>query len=221
MKSYSHYCGLARALDVIGDRWTLLIVRELLVRGPSRYTDLQHGLPGIATNMLANRLREMEDAGLLRRRESPLPLAVTLFELTPRGEALEDAISALGRWAGPLMAEPRSDDELRTHWYALPIRLYFEDARPTAPPVTLAVDMKLSDTEPPLVVEIGGGTVRTRIGALEDADAVLEGAPAAVMDLLSGRIALAGARRRGVRFHGDEAILRRLRRRASDDPSAA
>ena len=77
-----------RALDVVGDRWTLLIVRELALRGACRYTDLRNGLPGIATNLLADRLRELENAGVVAREEAPPPIATTLFRLTPRGEEL-------------------------------------------------------------------------------------------------------------------------------------
>src|SRR2546428_1322400 len=79
MRSYGQFCGLAKSLDVIGDRWTLLIVRELLIRGPSRYTDLRIGLPGIPTNLLAERLRDMEEAGLLRRDMSPAPAAAAVY----------------------------------------------------------------------------------------------------------------------------------------------
>src|SRR5471032_2293839 len=110
MRSYSQYCGLARALDVVGDRWTLLIVRELLLLGPARYTDLQHGLPGIATNLLVTRLRDMEDAGLVEREDAAPPSVAKLFRLTPRGEQLEPALMALGSWGGPLMGEPTDDD---------------------------------------------------------------------------------------------------------------
>src|SRR5438105_15117334 len=106
MRSYGQYCALARALDVIGDRWALLIVRELLLRGPSRYTDLRDGLPGIATNLLADRLRALEDADIVKREAAPPPVATTLFRLTDRGERLKPAIMELGRWGAPLMREP-------------------------------------------------------------------------------------------------------------------
>src|SRR2546426_11032364 len=106
MRSYGQFCGLAKSLDVIGDRWTLLIVRELLIRGPSRYTDLRIGLPGIPTNLLADQLRDMDEAGLLRRDMSPAPAAAAVDGLTQRGEALETVIAALGRWAAPLLEAP-------------------------------------------------------------------------------------------------------------------
>ncbi len=102
MRSYQQYCAVAKALDVVGDRWVLLIVRELMTSGPSRYTDLLKGLPGIATNLLADRLRDMEKAGLLRREEAPPPVATTLFHLTERGRALNPILEELGRWGAPL-----------------------------------------------------------------------------------------------------------------------
>src|SRR5271155_4436505 len=103
MRSYGQYCSVAKALDVIGDRWTLLIVREVLAGGPSRYTDLRNGLPGIATNLLAERLRELEHAGIIVREDAPPPVATALFSLTARGEQLKTVIDELGRWGMPLM----------------------------------------------------------------------------------------------------------------------
>src|SRR5438128_7232990 len=105
MRSYGEYCSLAKALDVIGERWTLLIVRELALKGACRYTDLRNGLPGIASNLLADRLRELEKAGVITREDAPPPIATTLFRLTPRGEQLRPALDALMRWGLPLMSE--------------------------------------------------------------------------------------------------------------------
>ena len=99
MKTYAQACGLAKALDEVGDRWTLLIVRELLIRRACRYTDLRRGLPGIATNLLAERLAALEAAGLVLRAASVPPIATDLFSLTARGQALQPAILALGLWA--------------------------------------------------------------------------------------------------------------------------
>src|SRR5215467_10718682 len=98
MRSYGQYCSIAKALDVVGDRWTLLIIRELLVRGACRYTDLKNGLPGIATNLLADRIRELEEAGLVSREEAPPPVATTLIRLTEAGQELAPVVHALGRW---------------------------------------------------------------------------------------------------------------------------
>src|SRR5207245_1774744 len=99
MRSYGQFCGLAKSLDVIGDRWTLLIVRELLIRGPSRYTDLQYGLPGIATNLLAERLRDLEAEGIVTKEVAPPPVATTLFRLTPPVDALGSVPARDGRVA--------------------------------------------------------------------------------------------------------------------------
>ena len=107
MRSYGQYCSVAKALDVIGDRWTLLIIRELLLQGPCRYTDLRNGLPGIATNLLSDRLRELEAAGLVRREEAAPPVATTLFHLTEAGAGLEPALEALGAWGIRYMAAAR------------------------------------------------------------------------------------------------------------------
>src|SRR6184192_1109357 len=98
MRSYDEYCAIAKSLDVVGDRWTLLIVRELALSGACRYTDLRDGLPGIATNLLADRLRQLERAGVIEREVAPPPIAATLFRLTERGEQLRGAVHALGRW---------------------------------------------------------------------------------------------------------------------------
>ncbi len=91
-------CPIAEALDVIGRRWTLLIVHELLTREACRYTDLRAGLPNIATNLLATRLREMQEAGIVEREEAPPPIARTLYRLTPRGRALQPVLKELERW---------------------------------------------------------------------------------------------------------------------------
>ena len=102
-RSYGQYCAVARALDLIGERWTLLLVRELLL-GPRRYTDLLRGLPGIGTNLLADRLRELESAGLVARRTLPPPASSSVYELTPLGEGLRATVLELGRWAGSCSA---------------------------------------------------------------------------------------------------------------------
>src|ERR1041384_6285143 len=104
MRSYNQFCAVAKSLDVVGERWTLLIVRELLLRGPSRYTDLRNGLPGIATNLLADRLQELERAGVAAREDPPPLTATTLFSLPPRGRELASVVRELGRWGLPLMA---------------------------------------------------------------------------------------------------------------------
>ncbi|MFJ9558945.1 winged helix-turn-helix transcriptional regulator [Streptomyces fuscichromogenes] len=119
-RSYDQYCSAARALDVVGDRWTLLIVRELLA-GPRRYTDLHADLPGVSTDVLASRLKDMERDGVTIRRRLPPPAAAYVYELTARGRELLPALQALGRWGEPELGERRPTDAVRAHWFALPL----------------------------------------------------------------------------------------------------
>ncbi len=119
-RSYDQYCSAARALDVVGDRWTLLIVRELLA-GPRRYTDLHADLPGVSTDVLASRLKDMERDGLATRRRLPPPGAVYVYELTGRGWELLPVLQALGRWGQAELGERRPTDAVRAHWFALPL----------------------------------------------------------------------------------------------------
>ncbi|MDX1658938.1 MAG: helix-turn-helix domain-containing protein [Nitriliruptorales bacterium] len=118
MRSYDQYCALARALDRIGHRWTLLVIRELLL-GPRRFTDLQEGLPGIATNLLSERLRQLQADGIVTRRELPAPAASTVYELTDAGHELRPTIESLIRWGGRWMQSGPGDDQFRVEWLAL------------------------------------------------------------------------------------------------------
>src|SRR5205807_10651959 len=106
MRSYGQYCSVAKALDVIGDRWTLLIIRELLLQGACRYTDLRNGLPGIATNLLSDRPRELEAADLVRREDAPPPVATPLLPLTEAAAQPEPLLDAPARWGIRYMAQP-------------------------------------------------------------------------------------------------------------------
>ena len=206
MASYGQYCGLAKALDIVGDRWTLLIVRELLGRGPLRYTDLRAGLPGIATNLLASRLRELEKAGIIRKEAAPPPIATSLFHLTPRGEALRPVILELGRWGVPLLADAPESDVFLGHWLAWPVELYLRDGEPDRPPIAI----QLHAGDQPVVIETGDGAVRTRVGHAERPDAVLRGPRGLVVAALMGTLPLAQARAYGLHFEGDPETLRRL-----------
>jgi DNA-binding HxlR family transcriptional regulator len=205
MRSYNQYCALAKALDVVGDRWTLLIIRELLL-GPKRYTDLHKGLPGIATNLLADRLTDLEQAGLLEREDAPPPIATTLYRLTPRGEDLRPVIHALGRWAQPLMGQPAKHETIRTEWLALPIEMYLSDGAPGRAPIAIEV----RSGERPITVETVDGEVRASVGTVKTPDAVITARPEVALALLLGRVDLPTARSRGLKFEGDEKALRRL-----------
>ncbi|MDX3501605.1 winged helix-turn-helix transcriptional regulator [Streptomyces sp. ATCC51928] len=119
-RSYDQFDATARALDSVGDRWTLLIVRELL-GGPRRYTDLHADLPGVSTDVLASRLKDMEQGGLALRRKLPPPSAASVYELTERGHGLRPVLAALAAWGAPALAERRPTDAVRAHWFALPL----------------------------------------------------------------------------------------------------
>jgi DNA-binding HxlR family transcriptional regulator len=115
MKMYGQRCPLARALDIVGERWTLLVVRELML-GPRRYTDLTNGLPGVGTNILASRLADLQSAGLVTKRELPPPTAVTVYELTAVGRALGPSLGALSDW-GERHGAPITDSQaVRPQW---------------------------------------------------------------------------------------------------------
>ncbi len=206
MRSYGQYCGMAKALDLIGDRWALLIVRALLIRGSCRYTDLREGLPGIATNLLVDRLRELEQSEVVTREVAPPPIATTLFRLTPRGEELEPIVYQLGCWGAPLLAKAPKTDAFRTHWFALPARHWLRDHKPDQPPIKI----ELRTGNQPLAVETVNGAIRTRPGAVEHPDAVITGTPQLIAAVLSGKLDLAQARAAGLQYKGDPETLRRL-----------
>jgi DNA-binding HxlR family transcriptional regulator/putative sterol carrier protein len=123
-RSYRQYCAVARGLDLVGERWTLLIVRDLLT-GPKRYKDLLAGLPGIGTNLLATRLRELEEQGLVVRRVLPPPAGSTVYELTEVGQALEPVIMALGRWGNRFLGARGEGEFLSANAYLLAMRAAF------------------------------------------------------------------------------------------------
>ena len=206
MRSYGQYCSVAKALDVVGDRWTLLIIRELLLQGPCRYTDLKSGLPGIATNLLSDRLRDLEQAGLIRREEAAPPVATALFHLTSAGAELEPVLTALGGWGIRYMTQPGDGDEFRSHWFAFPVSLFLHDRDPAGPPVTI----ELRTTGRPAVIEVSGGEVRTRAGPATSPDLVLQGTPRVILGQLSAGLTAAEAQDLGLEIAGDPAILDRL-----------
>jgi DNA-binding HxlR family transcriptional regulator len=205
-RGYAQYCALAKALDVIGDRWTLLIVRELLARGPSRYTDIRNGLPGVATNLLVARLRHLERSGIIRREEAPPPIATTLFHLTPRGEDLRSVVHAIGKWGGPLLGDHRAGEAFCSHWLAMPLELFLRDRTPDRPPI--AIEVHCGDQ--PLVVETLDGAVRTRLGQAAHPDAVLTGTPHVVLGILTGKLSRDEATKQGLHYRGDLKALRRI-----------
>jgi DNA-binding HxlR family transcriptional regulator len=159
-RSYREYCAIARSLDLLGQRWTLLIVRDLML-GPQRYTDLHEGLPGIATDMLTARLRMLEAEGLVRRRELPPPAPATVYELTEAGRGLGPVIRALGDFGLTLLDTPAPGEPVNPGPVVMSLNLTF---RPDRVP-ELAETYGLEVDGQPFTVAVEHGTVRTERGA--------------------------------------------------------
>ena len=198
MRSYGQFCALARALDVVGDRWTLLIVRELAAR-PCRFRDLTDGLPGIAPNLLADRLRLLAAEGVVAHD------ATATYQLTERGRGLGSALKALVRWGIPLMARGHGSDESRAHWLALAISALFEDAT-LDPPVRVQILTGTGEIE----IVAHHQAVETRLGHVLSPDASLEGPHELILGALAGDISLAAAEESGLAISGSMPALHRL-----------
>jgi DNA-binding HxlR family transcriptional regulator len=206
VRSYDQYCSIARALDVIGDRWTLLIVRELLLQGPCRFTDLKNGLPGVATNMLSSRLKELEETGLITRYDAPPPVATALYELTQDGADLEPVLKQIGLWGLRRMTDDRAEDAFQASWLAYAPAWFTADADPDGPPATI----QLVAGEQKAVIALEAGRVHTRVGQAERPDLVIDGPPRAVLGLVTGMIDLKAAKALGSTIRGKRQLLQRL-----------
>ncbi|MFH9980455.1 winged helix-turn-helix transcriptional regulator [Streptomyces sp. NPDC017179] len=206
-RSYDQFCSAARALDAVGDRWTLLIVRELLA-GPRRYTDLHADLPGVSTDMLASRLKDMERDGLTTRRRLPPPGAVQVYELSARGRALLPVLRALGEWGQEGLGERRPTDALRAHWFALPLLRAAEEAGVEAG----VVEVGLDEGDFHLYVGSEEGPLYGYGPAPEEPDARLALDSATCTAVSRGELGLAEAVRDGrVEVTGDGAAAKALR----------
>jgi len=206
-RSYNQYCGLAYALDIIGERWTLLIVREL-IPGPRRFTDLLDGLPGISTNLLSERLKSLEQQGLLCRRILPPPAGSTVYELTSLGRALEKSLIELGKWGSQFV--PTSSEDailLNVGSYALTLKTFFrpEQAQGVTETYELHIDNEV------LQVQINAGELQVRQGEAFNADLVLYTDMPSYLGLLTGQIKPDEAISSGlVRIDGDPGALSRF-----------
>ncbi|GAA2729080.1 winged helix-turn-helix transcriptional regulator [Streptomyces nogalater] len=202
-RSYDQYCSAARALDLVGDRWTLLIVRELLA-GPRRYTDLHADLPGVSTDVLASRLKEMERDGLTTRRRLPPPGAAYVYELTPRGRELLPVLQALGTWGARELGERGPTDAVRAHWFALPLLRVLEGEG--------VVEVRLEEGEFHLHVGAGEGPVYGDGPAPGPADARLVMDAATCEAVARGELSLPDAVRHGrVTVTGEGTLAKALR----------
>ena len=209
-RSYNQYCGLARALDVVGERWTLLIVRNLLL-GPQRYSQLQRGLPGITTNLLALRLREMEEAGLIEHVADPL--IAPAYQLTSLGRDLEPAIHALGSWGWKRMGVPEPEDRRDIEWLLVSLRRRYRGG------AEVSAELRVEDV--PYRIVLAGANVDIARGAAPSPEVTVAGSADPIARLfiygvspeLKGSIAIRGSQKKfktllGAFSRGDASVVR-------------
>jgi len=205
-RSYSQLCGIATALDLIGDRWTLLVVRDLLL-GPLRFSDLADGLPGIGTNTLAARLRHLEEAGVVGRRLLPMPERGTVYELTEYGRELEPILLALGRWGTKSMGRLPSDVVSRSRWLVAGMLAFHDDTQRVGRPMTW--ELRLTDGA--FTVRAEGTGLSVTAGPPDEADLVITTADETLHRLLTRQLTPDAAARSGViTLSGDASALPRL-----------
>jgi DNA-binding HxlR family transcriptional regulator len=205
-KTYDQYCPVAHTLDVVGERWTLLIVRDLLM-GPKRYTDLRAGLPGIATDILTARLRTLEEAGFVRRRDLPRPAPATVYELTPEGLELRHPVLALGRVSVSTLGEPQPGEDVRAERVVIGLRVSFHRERFA----DLTETYELTLDGEPFTVEVRDGGVVTSPGGASRPAIRLRCSTNTLVALLTAKLsvarALSGER---VELEGDRKALARF-----------
>ena len=205
LRSYEDACGMAHALDLVGERWALLVARELVV-GPKRFSDLKADLPGISTNVLSDRLHELERVGVVRRRRLPPPAASWVYEVTEWGAELEPIMRQLGRW-GARSPSHRPDLPLSVASFVLSLRTNFDgDA---AAGVTAEYELHVGDG--PFRARVEDGVFEIDHGASERPEAVIAGRPEAFAAVVYGGQDLASAVGAGaLAVHGDQGSASRF-----------
>jgi DNA-binding HxlR family transcriptional regulator len=197
-RRYPDGCAIATALDYVGERWALLIVRELLL-GPKRFTDLRAGLPHVGPDVLTQRLKDLDATGVIRRRTLPPPAAAKVYELTPLGRHLEPVIMALGDF-GSHLPVPEGELCMSFDSHILSLRTLFRGP---------ARDMRIQlilDAHPFAAV-IERGAFHIERGELDDPDATIEGDPGVLIGVAHGRLAFEGS---GLEIDGDAALARQF-----------
>lgn len=202
MRTYGDSCGIARALDLVGERWALLVVRELLL-GPKRFTDLRTGLPHVGPDMLAQRLRELEQAGVVQRAKLPPPAGVRVYELTDWGRQLDPVVLALGRW-GSRAPFPPDSGELGVDAMVLALKTVFDPERGHR---VRGQTFELRLGETPFRVRVGETALEAARGSATDPVAVITTEPGVLQQVLwwdrpvhAGGLEIDGDRRAGERF---------------------
>jgi len=201
-RGYGQYCGLARAAEVLGQRWTLLILRDLLV-GPRRYSDIAGGLPGIPSNLLSTRLKELEDDGLIIRRVRSSPDRSVVYTVTERGAALRPALDALSLWGAATMDEPREGEVVTTASLISALRVAAEEGEPLKRPRAFTITVGNVSVH----ALTSGDTIDIGEGPAGESDLVIEAGPG-FRDLLAGELSPRDALAEGlVSVEGDPALL--------------
>jgi len=181
-RTYGEACGIPRALDRVGERWALLVVRELML-GPKRFTDLKQGLSHASPNVLAQRLRELEQAGVVRKRRLPPPAASQVYELTDWGRELEPVLVALGRWGARAPLDPECMG-MSVDSHVVSLATLFDPQRAG----DLEVSLELRMGEDVFRAVVAGGAIDAGRGAPPEPDAVLELEPSTLLGLIHGRV---------------------------------
>ena len=218
MRTYGDGCAIARALDVVGERWALLVVRELLL-GPKRYTDLRRGLPNASPNVLSERLRELERAGVVRRRKLPPPAGSRVYELTDWGLALEEIVISLGRWAARSPTPPGDAPIVSADSVVLALRGLFDpDA---AHGLSARYELRLGEDR--FRIDLADEEIEVARGGADQADATIDTDPGTLDAVLWGGLPLADAQRSGkMTIEGDKAAVERfVRLFPMPEPAAA
>jgi len=204
-RTYGEACGIPRALDRVGERWALLVVRELLL-GPKRFTDLKQGLSHASPNVLAQRLRELERAGVVRKRRLPPPAASQVYELTDWGRELEAVLVALGRWGARAPLDPECMG-MSVDSHIVSLATLFDPAR--AGDAEASLELRMGEDVFHAVV--GGGAIDAGRGAPPSPDAVLELEPRMLLALVHGEITVEEALESGdLAIDGDREAVRRF-----------
>jgi DNA-binding HxlR family transcriptional regulator/putative sterol carrier protein len=206
MRSYEQFCPAAHALDAVGERWSLLVVRELL-SGPKRYTDLQEGLPGIGPNVLADRLRSLAAAGLVCKRRLAPPAASSVYELTELGEGLRPVLAALFQWGLQLLDTPARGEAVRAGYWLPALEAA---AREHSPPPELDEAYQLRVGAEAIAIEVRRGRVEIREGEADGAAVTIGTDPATFVELGRGTISALNALEQGrLTVDGDAAAAER------------
>ncbi len=216
--SYNQYCPIAHALDLVGDRWALLIVRDLIM-GPKRFTDLKGGLPGLGTNILTTRLKGLERSGVVARRALPFPAAATVYELTAYGRKLGTTLDDLARWGGETLEPLRPEQAVSPDSVMLTLDALFRARVHAAPRAAYAVHVDEPALRAIFGVYVGNGVVSVSRDAPERPDVALSTDVETVVGVVGGRLTLREAVERGaVRMDGDPTVIADL---IAADPTAS